>query len=615
MSFEVDVFVWFDDPRNRLFASFRTNVCMLEIKPEIKGRIMTHDKPIIAARYSTKQKQVMIVCQAGDVSFWSIEQGQKTKRFSERQGEADVTCIGFDEFGEKFYTGSSDGKIRVWNYNGRLIQTLDAGRGSACEISQIEALKRRIVAVGWSKRVLHLTVFRDVDQIEHNRGQTSTWLGKEVHEDDIVCMALTNFTPQLLATGSADGDICLWNTSSELFIRRLDQRKRNPNNTQAKLQDNAADFAITTLKFLDKRIQQSTNDGSNLVSCGGVGYTRFWNAYTGLLVAEFQAHSDVSSIVMEIDLKNKYLATGDVNGLVKVWEIEQYCRHTSDNLVKTLPPLLSEFTRHIDSITCLDFVEKDERTYLITSSSDCSVALSDVNGNIYGIFGQANNWRLDLQNSNDKDDRRQEENDDAESEQKITDSSDITSFRSTVDYDLDTISNMTDDEMLTRRSNVWDKTTIGVSYQERRTHGRRQRNQPGLIQTKQFALWEKTGLAPGGAYGSLETFDLPVILDPKKTSVTDNSYFLQRGSVEPLSSGTRRRPPSVIGENLKSAFDERSIFPKYILDYEAKQRQLNELTNTQQQTTNEKTVLRPIDSIRATTIKRLNSSSTYSEQN
>jgi hypothetical protein len=31
--------------------------------------------------------------------------------------------------------------------------------------------------------------------------------------------------------------------------------------------------------------------------------------------------------------------------------------------------------------------------------------------------------------------------------------------------------------------------------------------------------------------------------------------------------------------DLKSAFDERSIFPKYILDYEAKQRQVFETTN------------------------------------
>jgi len=56
----------------------------------------------------------MVVCQAGNVSFWSLE-GQKTNRFTENGiGEnVDTTCLGFDEFGEKFYTGGSDGKIRV----------------------------------------------------------------------------------------------------------------------------------------------------------------------------------------------------------------------------------------------------------------------------------------------------------------------------------------------------------------------------------------------------------------------------------------------------------------------------------------------------------------------
>ena len=48
-------------------------------------------------------------------------------------------------------------------------------------------------------------------------------------------MAVTSFAPQLLASGSVDGDICIWNTSSELFVRRLDERKRRPNNSQAKV--------------------------------------------------------------------------------------------------------------------------------------------------------------------------------------------------------------------------------------------------------------------------------------------------------------------------------------------------------------------------------------------
>jgi WD40 repeat protein len=48
-------------------------------------------------------------------------------------------------------------------------------------------------------------------------------------------MAVTTFSPQILASGSTDGEICIWNTSSELFVRRLAQRKRSPNYTQTQV--------------------------------------------------------------------------------------------------------------------------------------------------------------------------------------------------------------------------------------------------------------------------------------------------------------------------------------------------------------------------------------------
>jgi hypothetical protein len=49
------------------------------------------------------------------------------------------------------------------------------------------------------------------------------------------------------------------------------------------------------LRFLDKRMtanSSSNSIGANLVSCGGVGFVRFWNGHTGKLIGEFQAHAD-----------------------------------------------------------------------------------------------------------------------------------------------------------------------------------------------------------------------------------------------------------------------------------------------------------------------------------
>lgn len=181
--------------------------------------------------------------------------------------------------------------------------------------------------------------------------------------------------------------------------------------------------------------------------------------------------------------------------------------------------LLAEFTAHSDSITCIDFFDKDDRTFILTSSSDCSVVLFDIHGNAYGTFGQPNQWRveLDLSKANEEESQVAKNKDGENSEDESSKTLDNLS-QIALSQDMDAWSTVTDEDMLTRRSNVWESTSIGnevpmperretvwrlivgVSFQEKRTN-RRQRNQPSLITKKDFLLWEKTGLAPGGAYG------------------------------------------------------------------------------------------------------------------
>ena len=44
----------------------------------------------------------------------------------------------------------------------------------------------------------------------------------------------------------------------------------------------------------------------------------------------------------------------------------------------------------------IDFCVKNEKTYVIIASSDCSVSLNELNGNQVGIFGQEEKWKMDL---------------------------------------------------------------------------------------------------------------------------------------------------------------------------------------------------------------------------
>ncbi len=97
---------------------------------------------------------------------------------------------------------------------------------------------------------------------------------------------------------------------------------------------------------------------------------------------------------------------------------------------------------------------------------------------------------------------------------------------------------------------------------------------------------------------ALDTYEPPTIPDQKR-SLFDTTYIWHATALG--DNGRRRAAPAMIGESknesiqlntihncwsldLKSAFDERSIFPKYILDYEAKQRQLFESANQPQTT-------------------------------
>lgn len=43
---------------------------------------------------------------------------------------------------------------------------------------------------------------------------------------------------------------------------------------------------------------------------------------------------------MEIDTRNKYLGTGDVNGTIKLWDMEQHCLQSDLLHIEKNPPSL-----------------------------------------------------------------------------------------------------------------------------------------------------------------------------------------------------------------------------------------------------------------------------------
>lgn len=100
---------------------------------------------------------------------------------------------------------------------------MEANEGANCEISQILAIKRRVLAMGWRRS---LAVFRDTNMKEE-RVKSSDWnCVRDEHLEDILCSAIMTTQPMFLLTGGFDGDIVVWNSVTEQPYKHLSARKR-----------------------------------------------------------------------------------------------------------------------------------------------------------------------------------------------------------------------------------------------------------------------------------------------------------------------------------------------------------------------------------------------------
>ncbi|XP_072247742.1 cilia- and flagella-associated protein 337-like [Leuresthes tenuis] len=201
------------------------------------------------------------------------------------------------------------------------------------------------------------------------------------------------FVLPLMCAGSYDGEIIVWNSSTEKAVKKLQQH--DDHKDYKKQQENCT--AITKLFFIPGRTSAAKSKGcADLVSCGGLGVIRLWNIQHSHLVGQFTAHNgDLGSIVMTVSPCGKYLVTADRGGTVKTWDIEHYCLKPEEGLNKGLPKLLHSFHPHLDYVTHLEIFIHGNRLLLLSSSSDCRIALSYLPGETVGLFGQEGLWSLE----------------------------------------------------------------------------------------------------------------------------------------------------------------------------------------------------------------------------
>ncbi|XP_052036311.1 WD repeat-containing protein 49 [Apodemus sylvaticus] len=570
----------FDETHGRLFISFNNQLALLAIKNEASQRVKSHLKAVSCVLYNSLQKQVISSDVESTVSFWMIETGQKIKQFAGCHGNAEISTMALDANKTRLLTGSTDGTVKVWDFNGYCHHTLNVGQDGVVEISQILVLKKTILVVGWERVV---TVFRP-QNFNQFFIQFEEWKGGVHHQDDILCAAF--LPPQTLATGSYDGEIILWNNNTEnahhvlhpdyqrqlasvldieaqkLNARRscatpcvADQATQVARNVKIDMEGNNA---VMRLCFLEARKTSAATGGANLVSCGASGYVRFWDTFRKVLLAEFLAHAGVGSIIMSIDKLNQYLATGDPDGWLKIWNIKEYCTNSRESKITQTPALLRSFKPHEDRISALEMCESGGHLLIISSSVDCSVCVTGLSNAPALIFGQASHWNIENYFSLPKRDTNLKESNIQEESKKVyplfseeESSLDSTEQPVLTEENEDKSTHVSSEEMnfslKYKRRNIFKKKTHKTCYS-------------GIIQksTSTFGCLSLRSLK------ELPEVNKPAfLLDPDK-------YFQE----EPEEDESPIPELPLLSETLKVVFDEKSLFPKELLYHERQDKPL-----------------------------------------
>ncbi|KAI1893585.1 hypothetical protein AGOR_G00125240 [Albula goreensis] len=361
----------------------------LRTRAQPRGRlIVSHREPVLCCGYSESFRQVVSCTEGSVVKVWDFDTGSQVFEFGGAHGVSAITCLTFDPKGRRLVTGGRDGSLKVWNFNnGQCLKIFQKESESTevCDCTYLTVNRNTyIISVGWNRRID--IYFDSPEDPHHIQSPQPSWQDdlKYGHKEDILCVA--QCPPSLLASGSYDGEIIVWN----LVSGHLQCRFLTPLPTDCSHSEDV-DRSASSLVFLRNRaLNVDFISAACLVSSGAEGYVHFWNVLNGgKFLASFEASRLKYQVTkLAVTREEDCLYAADQAGFIFVYDIKTYALGPEQEA----PKMLNYWRAHISSITCLQIVEDGH--VLLTSSTDCTVRLWTVHGEFIGTFGQSESWSI-----------------------------------------------------------------------------------------------------------------------------------------------------------------------------------------------------------------------------
>jgi WD40 repeat protein len=284
------------------------------------------------------------------IKFWNIKTGECLQTITGHAGT--ITCIAFNRAGTMLASSSDDCTLKLWEVNtGKCFQTLH-GHTNPLWAVDFSSDGKTVISGGDD----HAVKFWDVltgKCIKTLQGHSNAiiavsypttagehWLAHTSNKVQFPGQKLSSLnqkSERLLASGSEDQIIRLWNIRDESCFKTLEGHKGR----------------IMALAF--------SPDGKTLFSGSNDRTAKLWDIQTGQCVETFYGHTSwIWTASYSSD--GKMLATGSVDSTVRIWDLNGQC--------------LKIFDEHQGTVFSITF-SPDGKT-LVSGGLDCTLKIWNV---------------------------------------------------------------------------------------------------------------------------------------------------------------------------------------------------------------------------------------------